>query len=196
MVHGGRNPARVRWLKLCLEALAQCTIYPNYHIYVWNNDVGAVAARELTAGLSRCTLIDADPLEQLKHPHAQGLQRLYERARSDGAHYVVTFDTDAMPIKTGWLTALIEAIDAGAALAGVWRDEAPQLWEPSVHPSCLCTTIDFVDHHKVRTRSASTTFCGNETAATTRLRVLPQLPAGPASRSTGCSGPTATTSIT
>ena len=150
VVHGGRNPARARWLKLCLEALAQCTIYPNYHIYVWNNDVGAVAARELTAGLSRCTLIDADPLEQLKHPHAQGLQRLYERARSDGAHYVVTFDTDAMPIKTGWLTALIEAIDAGAALAGVWRDEAPQLWEPSVHPSCLCTTIDFVDHYKVR----------------------------------------------
>ncbi len=150
VVHGGRNPARARWLKLCLEALAEHTIYPNYHIYVWNNDVGAVAARELTGGLSRCTLIDADPLERLEHPHAQGLQRLYERARSDGAHYVVTFDADAMPIKTGWLTSLIEAIDGGAALAGVWSDERSERWEPSVHPSCLCTTTDFVDHHEVR----------------------------------------------
>ncbi len=112
--------------------------------------MGAVAAQELTAGLSRCTLIDADPLERLEHPHAQGMQRLYERARRDAAYYFVTFDTDAMPIKTGWLTALIEAIDGGAALAGVWSDERRERVEPSVHPSCLCATTDFVDRYEVR----------------------------------------------
>ena len=78
------------------------------------------------------------------------MQKLYEIARADGAEYIVTFDTDAQALRRDWLAGLGKEVAGGAALAGVWRDERPLGIEPYVHPSCLCTTVGFVERHGLR----------------------------------------------
>lgn len=83
-MNGGNEPGRSRWLELCLRRILEFTQYPDYHIFIWNNDVGAVAPHRLTQNISRISLIDADPHENLAHPHAEGPQRLYETAKSLG----------------------------------------------------------------------------------------------------------------
>ncbi len=150
VVAGGDDPGRWEWLESCLRNLVEYTDYPDYQLYVWNNDVGDERVRELTDEIPNCVLIDANPDEPLGHPHAGGLQKLYEIARDDGVEYIVTFDTDALAVRRDWLTRLIGEVDQGAALAGVWRDEWPLRFEPYVHPSCLCTTVRFVEDYRLR----------------------------------------------
>ena len=149
IVAGGDDPGHSKWLESCLRNLVEYTDYPDYQLYVWNNDVGDERARQLTDEITNCVLFDADPDEPLGHPHAGGLQKLYEIARRDGLEYIVTFDTDALALRRDWLTRLIGEVDQGAALAGVWRDEKVKI-EPYVHPSCLCTTVRFVEDHRLR----------------------------------------------
>ena len=149
IVAGGDDPGHSKWLESCLRNLVEYTDYPDYQLYVWNNDVGDERARQLTDEITNCVLFDADPDEPLGHPHAGGLQKLYEIARRDGVEYIVTFDTDALALRRDWLTRLIGEVDQGAALARVWRDEKVKI-EPYVHPSCLCTTVRFVEDHRLR----------------------------------------------
>ena len=151
IVASGDDPGRSKWLESCLRNLVEYTDYPNYQLYVWNNDVGDERTRQLTDEISNCVLFDADPDEPLGHPHAGGLQKLYEIARRDGVEYIVTFDTDALALRRDWLTRLIAEVDQGAVLAGVWRDRRQlAIAEPYVHPSCLCTTVRFVEDHSLR----------------------------------------------
>ncbi len=150
IVNGGAGAESNRWIRLCLDKIAAWTDYENYHIYVWNN---RVEDENLAAWLQqqpRLTMIAAAPYEKLNHPHRTPLQRLYHLARQEGATYIVTMDSDAHPLKPGWLTTLLRALDDGAALAGVWRDELSAAIQPYVHPSCLCTTVDFVEQHCLR----------------------------------------------
>ena len=45
-------------------------------------------------------------------------------------------DNDAFPIRAGWIGELTSALDSGAALAGVWRDEMAPVIRP-LSPSQL-----------------------------------------------------------
>lgn len=151
IVHGGGNRETAnRWTRLCLNQLAAYTDYPNYHIYLWNNDPDDRALDEWLGAQPALTFLAAASYERLHHPHRTPLQRLYHLARDAGAYYIVTMDNDAHPLRTGWLTPLLAALDDGAVLAGVWRDEMPATISPYVHPSCLCTTVDFVEAHHLR----------------------------------------------
>lgn len=150
IVNGGQDPAQGKWLKLCLDKIAAHTRDANHHIYVWNNNTGDTWVADAVAGLSNATLFQADPTASLAHPHAVPLQRLYERAVSDGATHIVALDSDAHPIRDGWLTGLIDALNDKTVLAGVWRDELAAGIEPYLHASCLCTTVDFIRQHHLR----------------------------------------------
>lgn len=150
IVNGGADVESNRWIRLCLDKIAAWTDYDNYHIYVWNNRIGD---ENLTAWLQqqpRLTMLSAAPYETLNHPHRTPLQRLYHLAHQEGARYIVTMDNDAHPLKAGWLITLLQSLDDGAALAGVWRDELSAAIRPYVHPSCFCTTVDFVEQHHLR----------------------------------------------
>jgi hypothetical protein len=68
--------------------------------------------------------------------HGRALDRLL-RLVPDTTEYVVSLDTDAFPVRSGWLENLLGRLDDGAELAGVWRDEMESLIRPYVHPSCL-----------------------------------------------------------
>jgi hypothetical protein len=68
--------------------------------------------------------------------HAQGLDFLVART-SANTEYLIALDTDAFPIRDGWIEQLTGKLDEGYAVAGIWRDEmAPEL-TPFIHPSCL-----------------------------------------------------------
>lgn len=151
VVNGGADPAQGRWLDLCLTSIRNFTRWPDYRVYVWNNNVEDDAVAEIVGREADAELITADPAVTLTHPHADPLQRLYERARDDGAEFVVAFDSDAHPIAAGWLTELIEAIRGGAAMAGAWRDELPaDVRPPYLHASCLLAPVAFLENSGLR----------------------------------------------
>ncbi|HUI06645.1 MAG TPA: hypothetical protein VL486_06535 [Verrucomicrobiae bacterium] len=128
-----------------------------YHLYVWNNNVDDPWVAQFLAPAADATLVNRERMALVRgHPvqgslqHAMCLQRLYEAARLNGANYIVTLDTDAHPIRDGWLRELTSALNRKTVLAGVWRDELAPAIEPYVHPSCLCTTAEFIEANKLR----------------------------------------------
>lgn len=150
IVNGGQSSRDDRWIRLCLERVAALTEYPAYHIYVWNNRIGDPELDAWLLAQPHLTLLSAATYEKLHHPHRTPLQRLYHLARQEGAHYIVALDSDAHPLRTGWLTELLTKLDEGAALAGVWRDMMAPVIRPHVHASCLCTTVEFIERHQLR----------------------------------------------
>lgn len=150
IVNGGETPKDDRWIRLCLDRIARYTNYPDYRIYLWNNRIGAPELDAWFLGQPHLTLLSAASYEKLHHPHRTPLQRLYHLAQEEGAAYIVALDSDAHPLRAGWLTELLAALDKGAALAGVWRDEMVPAIRPHVHASCLCTTVDFIERHQLR----------------------------------------------
>ncbi len=149
VVNGGVDPAGDHWLRLGVERVRRHTQDVPYRLYVWNNNVSDSWPGQFLANAPDAVFMEAagDPLP---HPHAVPLQRLYERARSDGVRYVVTLDSDAEPVRDGWLSEAIAALEGGAALAGIWRDELRATIEPYVHPSCLVTSVDFIERNGLR----------------------------------------------
>ena len=123
IVNGGKDPEQGNFLNVCLEKIRKHTKWEHYHLYIWNNNINDEWVSRYVSGFSNATLFQADPNEKLIHQHAVPLQRLYEEAASERLKYIVTMDTDAFPVRDGWLTDLIAPLENGAALSGVWRDE-------------------------------------------------------------------------
>lgn len=142
IVNGDRNPGQGRWLELCLDKVREHTVWPAYRMYVWNNDPDAGWIGPCLQRFEKATLVGSCPppgstsgASSLNH--ALALQRLYEQAAGDDPRYIMTLDNDAHPVRSGWLTELVSALEDGAGLAGVWRDEMVPDIAPYVHPSCL-----------------------------------------------------------
>lgn len=150
MVNGGLDPKQGRWLDLCLPRLKASLPAMPFHVYIWNNTYANHALRKSLNALPWVTYLEAAPYEHLEHPHAVPLQRLYTLARDEGAQLIVTLDSDAHPLRQDWLVQLVAALKDGAALAGVWRDELSNGIAPYVHPSCLATTVNFIEQHNLR----------------------------------------------
>lgn len=150
VVNGGQDPPQGHWLEMCLLKTLEITVWPRLQVYVWIDKTAPRRVKNLVERLKQVSVVPADEQGAGGHPHAGPLQRLYERARSDGADYIVTLDTDSLPLKPEWLRTLIGALEAGAALAGIWRDELRAGIEPYIHPSCLCTTAAFIETNKLR----------------------------------------------
>lgn len=150
IVNGGRDPEEGKWLDLCLKKILALTTWPNYRIYVWNNNVEDASVSQLIETIPCATLLQANPQERLEHIHAVPLQRLYEVARKDKCNFIVTLDTDAFPFQDSWLSYLIKKLDKKTVISGVWRDELTEYVRPYAHPSCLCTTTNFVEKNKLR----------------------------------------------
>ena len=150
IVNGGKDPHQGKWIQLCIDKILEHTEWQNYHIYVWNNNVKDLVVLDFLKNLPIITLVQANPSEKLAHFHRVPLQRLYESACKDKTKYIVTMDSDAHPIKKGWLKTLISSLNNEVVLAGVWRDELKRKIQPYIHPSCLCTTVDFIENNNLR----------------------------------------------
>jgi hypothetical protein len=150
IVNGGRDPEHGKWLQLCMAKIREHTRWPNYRVYVWNNNISDTTVADILRPYPNVTLVQARSDEFLEHPHADALQRLYELARQDHARYIVTLDSDAHPIRACWLTQLVSALDSQTVLSGIWRDELEAAIKPYVHASCLCTTVEFIETNRLR----------------------------------------------
>jgi hypothetical protein len=131
---GAREEAeRFPWIRLCLEQLERHTTSP-YDVLVWDNSwlpahLAVLQARpHVTVFSESATKRDV--------PHGRALDRLVRELPAE-AEYVVTLDSDAFPVRGGWLENLIGRLESGAMLAGIWREEMAPAVRPYVHPSCL-----------------------------------------------------------
>jgi hypothetical protein len=137
---------RFPWIEVCLREVLRRSGQSDYEIHIWDN-AGIREHRAFLATLPGVHVWPNDVAEVAPLPHAVALDELVARIGSD-VDYLVTLDTDAFPVADGWIDRLTTAIDQGAMLVGVWRDEmAPEL-APFVHPSCLCVRRqDLLDLH-------------------------------------------------
>ena len=155
VVNGGEDPPYGKWLKFCLNKILENTKYSNYHIYVWNNNTEDIALAMWCDQIDQVSLYQPESNDELlslrdSNIHAASLQRLYERAKQDGATIIVTMDTDAHPCRSGWLQTLLRELGGDTVLVGVWRDELKKAISPYVHASCLCTTTNFIEQNGLR----------------------------------------------
>jgi hypothetical protein len=138
---------RYPWIDLCLREVTRRSQGDDYEVLVWDNTqfdehrelIRRHGARLLPSDedLARARTEDAAPGPEppLAIDHADALQRLFENV-DPRAELVMTLDTDAFPVRDGWLHAISELLQ-DASLTGIWRDEMESVLRPFVHPSCL-----------------------------------------------------------
>lgn len=127
---------RFPWIGLCLRQLERYTDESSYDVLVWDNSF-LPEHLEILGASPRVTVFSEEK-ERKDVRHGRALDRLLRKVPEE-TEYVVTLDTDAFPIRDGWLENLTGRLDRGAWLAGVWRDEMAPRIPPYVHPSCLAT---------------------------------------------------------
>jgi hypothetical protein len=120
------------WIDLCLRQVQRHS-QTSAEILVWDNSY-LPEHRAIMAQYDNVTVYD-DP-DKVDVRHGAALDRLVELV-PETAEWVITLDTDAFPIRDGWIEELLDSLTGGAALAGVWRDEMQTQITPYVHPSAL-----------------------------------------------------------
>jgi hypothetical protein len=121
------------WIELCLERIARHTAKVDLRVLVWDNTWLARHFRVMRR-FDFVTVFRA-PTRPQQRSHPVALDLLLEQATD--AEYVVTLDTDALPLRDDWLDALLDRLDSGAVLTGVYRDEMKERLRPFLHVSCL-----------------------------------------------------------
>ncbi len=131
------------WIKLCLRELERRSRGSDYEVFVWDNsqqpELRAIA-RGFGARVypSDDELVSANASKgagRLVVNHGASLHKLWSLVSED-FEYVMTLDTDAFPVRNGWIESLQQKLDH-ASLTGIWRDEMASRLQPFVHPSCL-----------------------------------------------------------
>jgi hypothetical protein len=125
---------RFPWIRLCLRQLERHTDESAYDVLVWDNSFLPEHLEILEGSPKVSVFSERETQKDVRHGRA--LDRLLSEV-PEATEFVVTLDTDAFPIRDGWLENLTGRLEHGAALAGVWRDEMAPLIPPYIHPSCL-----------------------------------------------------------
>ncbi|HUB72986.1 MAG TPA: hypothetical protein VL979_02975 [Solirubrobacteraceae bacterium] len=141
------------WIELCLRQVARHTQGWDYRVFVYDN-THLASHRAAMARYPLVQVLPAAPVAVLgrtleRAPAGQQLARPLERSHpgaldwlarrvAGSFDYIVTLDNDSFPVRADWLEVLVGGCEAGASLAGVYRDEmAPEI-DPFIHVSGLC----------------------------------------------------------
>jgi SAM-dependent methyltransferase len=127
---------RYPWVELCLREISRRSKGADYEIHVWDNS-GLDAHRRLVEATEGARLWNATASGGSRLSHPDALDELVARTNDD-VEFLLTLDTDALPIADGWIGSLLSHLESGAALVGVWRNEMASELRPFVHVSCLC----------------------------------------------------------
>jgi hypothetical protein len=128
------------WIEICLREVERRSRGAAYEVFVWDN-TQMPALREIARRRGAHVLPAEDQLVgdglvgSLVLLHAHALQRLL-RDVGDDFDCVITLDTDAFPVRDGWIDELRRNLKT-TSLTGIWRDEMAARLAPFVHPSCL-----------------------------------------------------------
>lgn len=122
------------WIDLCLRRIERHSRGSSYEVLVFDSSWLPEHRK----------IIEADPKVRRFQPRQEGravrhgpaLDRLVKRLHPD-TEFVITLDTDAFPIRDGWIENLTGRLSDEVAVAGVWRDELVPHKPAFVHPSCL-----------------------------------------------------------
>lgn len=153
IVNGGKDPQYGRWLDLCLSKVRQFSAgsKQSYRIYVWNNNLNDHSLREELTSAEDVHYVERSVTNPEVHIHAGPLQHLLKIAEErDNPEFIVVLDSDAHPVRPGWLDELTEALKDNTVLAGVWRDELKDAIEPFIHPSCACFRLSWLNQNNLR----------------------------------------------
>jgi hypothetical protein len=134
-IFGAYNAEEARlypWIDLCLRQVHRWSEGADYEILVLDN-TGLDEHLAALRSYERVRVVSAGE----ERAHHDALDDLVARTRDD-VEYILTLDNDAFPVRAGWIGELTAALDGGAALAGVWRDEMAPVIRPYIHPSALC----------------------------------------------------------
>ncbi len=153
------------WIDICLRQVKRHSQFSNYEIYVYDNsrlkehlkiinyypNVRVFPAQILVQALGALKRFFPNKINQLigklglEKRHPEALDFLIKQLGKD-IEYVICLDSDAFPIRDGWIEALIGYLKNGASIVGVYRDEMAPKITPFIHVSCWCMSRkDFVD---------------------------------------------------
>lgn len=127
------------WIDLCVKQIKKHSRRSSYEILVWDN----------TRLKEHRRLLRRQPRVRLFGPgksgtelrHAQSLNRLVAKVHPE-TEFIITLDTDAFPIRNGWIDNLIGRLNDDVLLAGVWRDELAPRKPAYIHPCCLAVRVE------------------------------------------------------
>jgi hypothetical protein len=139
------------WIDLCLRQLKRHDAAFPFTIQVWDNSHLRSHAEILAAhpevAVHRIPLRLRDRARRLRDPrhgpalyHDSALDELARRLDAD-VDVIVTLDNDSFPIRDGWLAQLAAALEDGATITGVYRDEMSSVMSPFIHVSCLAMRL-------------------------------------------------------
>lgn len=130
---------RFPWIELCLRQIVRHSGDSSYEILVWDNSW----IEEQWEALGRHPKVRRfrAPSVERSVGHGRSLDKLLRRVHPD-TEFVITLDTDAFPIRDGWIENLTGRLTEGVLLAGVWRDELLPAKPPYIHPCCLAARLD------------------------------------------------------
>nr|BAP91649.1 glycosyl transferase family 2 [Phormidium sp. KS] len=154
------------WIDVCLRQVERHSKHSNYEIYLYDNsrleelykiiksypNIRTFPSRVLLNFLGRfekrfpaqINTIFAKLNIEKWHPKA--LNFLVKKLNKD-IKYLICLDSDAFPIRDGWIETLIEHLENGASIVGVYRNEMAPKITPFIHVSCLCMRKkDFLDN--------------------------------------------------
>ncbi len=127
------------WISLCLRQIERHTRAGSYDVLVCDNS-DLPEHRAILASHRQVIVVPGggDWAHHDSLDHLAGLAEDYD--------YLLSLDSDALPVRTGWLEELTARLDSGARLAGIWRDEMEPTIRAFVHVSCLALRrTDFVE---------------------------------------------------
>jgi hypothetical protein len=126
---------RYPWIELCLHQIEKHSRPGDYLALVYDN-AWLPAHRRALRGRKEVRVLPSNGA-RIERGHGGALDVLV-RSTAASIPYVITLDTDAFPIRDGWIDELISALESGYAVSGIYRDEISQRIRPYVHPSCFC----------------------------------------------------------
>jgi Glycosyl transferase family 2 len=127
---------RFPWVALCLREVARRSNGANVETIVWDNS-GLPEHQPILRLADRVYRWPIERARGFQVSHARALDELVART-DDDVEYLVTLDTDAVPVADEWIETMTRHLDDGASVVGVWRDEMEPTVRPYVHPSCMC----------------------------------------------------------
>jgi hypothetical protein len=148
---GAQDAIRYPWIELCLREVRRRSRTADYEVLVLDNS----QLEEHRAAMNAHEQVRIYDPEQARHwarvlgdarlappegrqvRHALALDFLVSRT-GPRTKYLITLDTDAFPIRNGWIETLTGILESGAAVVGVYRDEMAPRLRPFIHVSCLC----------------------------------------------------------
>jgi hypothetical protein len=140
------------WIQLCLRQIERHSQGWDYQVLIFDNShfkphrklmrefkQVRVLPRNWVALLGRAANRIPGPYagRMFERRHPSALDYLAAKVSAD-FDYIVTLDNDSFPVRDDWLDVLVSACEAGAAVAGVYRDEMAPVIHPFVHVSGLC----------------------------------------------------------